>query len=324
MVRLDPESVARRAAWTPRRILRAHGAEPVERAVHGGRPTASPWCRWVGRRSFPVATAGGRARWPTRRTSCGSMQTYDVLAVTSPAVEPDDIPINVRHLVSGLATLTLSDKSPFVYARGRSTGAATTSTSSRSATGSRPTRSSPSRRRGVGRTSTPTRHASSTCPWRWASSTSPDAGQPCIMTPFTLAGAMAPVTLAGALVLQHMEAVAAITLAQLTNPGAPVMYGAFTSNVDMKSGIARIRYPRGDQGCARQRPAGPSHRRAVAVVGIERLHVGRCPGWLRDDDEHLRCAARRGQLDPACRRLAGEWVWPRASRSSSSTSRCAR
>jgi trimethylamine--corrinoid protein Co-methyltransferase len=37
-------------------------------------------------------------------------------------------------------------------------------------------------------------------------------------------------------VLQHAEFLAALTINQLVRPGAPVVYGAFTSNVDMKSG----------------------------------------------------------------------------------------
>jgi trimethylamine--corrinoid protein Co-methyltransferase len=57
-----------------------------------------------------------------------------------------------------------------------------------------------------------------------------------ILTPFTLAGAMAPVTLAGALVQQNAEALAGIAFTQLVRPGAPVVYGGFTSNVDMRSG----------------------------------------------------------------------------------------
>ena len=57
-----------------------------------------------------------------------------------------------------------------------------------------------------------------------------------MITPFTLAGAMAPVTMPGALVLQHAEALAGIVLSQSVRPGAPVVYGSFTSNVDMKSG----------------------------------------------------------------------------------------
>lgn len=62
------------------------------------------------------------------------------------------------------------------------------------------------------------------------------AGQVVCITPFTLAGAMAPVTLAGTLTQQNAEALAGITLAQVVNPGTPVVYGAFTSNVDMRTG----------------------------------------------------------------------------------------
>ncbi|CAJ2376719.1 MAG: putative (Trimethylamine--corrinoid protein) Co-methyltransferase [Arenicellales bacterium IbO2] len=61
-------------------------------------------------------------------------------------------------------------------------------------------------------------------------------GQPVVVTPFTLAGAMSPVTLAGALAQQNAEALGVIALIQMAAPGAPVMYGGFTSNVDMKSG----------------------------------------------------------------------------------------
>lgn len=68
-------------------------------------------------------------------------------------------------------------------------------------------------------------------------------GQVVCITPFTLSGAMAPVTLAGALVQQNAEALAAITLCQLVRPGTPVMYGGFTSNVDMKSGAPAFGTP---------------------------------------------------------------------------------
>lgn len=62
------------------------------------------------------------------------------------------------------------------------------------------------------------------------------AGQVVCITPFTLAGAMAPVTLAGTLTQQNAEALAGMTLAQVVRPGTPVVYGAFTSNVDMRTG----------------------------------------------------------------------------------------
>lgn len=68
-------------------------------------------------------------------------------------------------------------------------------------------------------------------------------GQPVTVTPFTLMGAMTPVTLAAALVQQNAEALFGAVLTQLVNPGTPVMYGAFTSNVDMRSGAPAFGTP---------------------------------------------------------------------------------
>jgi trimethylamine--corrinoid protein Co-methyltransferase len=68
-------------------------------------------------------------------------------------------------------------------------------------------------------------------------------GQPVIVTPFTLAGAMAPVTLAGAVALSLAEALSAIALLQYIAPGCPVAIGTFTSNVDMKSGAPAFGTP---------------------------------------------------------------------------------
>ena len=67
--------------------------------------------------------------------------------------------------------------------------------------------------------------------------------QPTIVAPFTLAGAMAPVTLAGAIALQTAEGLAAIALLQCVRPGSPVVYGSFTSNVDMKTGAPAFGTP---------------------------------------------------------------------------------
>ena len=68
-------------------------------------------------------------------------------------------------------------------------------------------------------------------------------GQPVVVTPFTLAGAMAPVTMSGAVALSIAEGLAAIVLLQLVNPGCPVAIGTFTSNVDMKSGAPAFGTP---------------------------------------------------------------------------------
>ena len=64
-----------------------------------------------------------------------------------------------------------------------------------------------------------------------------------VFTPFTLAGAMAPITVAGALVQQNAEALIGIAFTQLVRRGAPVMYGGFTSNVDMQSGAPAFGTP---------------------------------------------------------------------------------
>jgi len=68
-------------------------------------------------------------------------------------------------------------------------------------------------------------------------------GQAVCVTPFTLMGAMTPVSMAAALTQQNAEALAGILLTQLVRPGAPVIYGAFTSNVDMRSGAPAFGTP---------------------------------------------------------------------------------
>ena len=68
-------------------------------------------------------------------------------------------------------------------------------------------------------------------------------GQPVVATPFTLAGAMSPVSLAGALAQQNAEALFLVALSQIVRPGAPMVYGAFTSNVDMRTGAPAFGTP---------------------------------------------------------------------------------
>ncbi len=70
-----------------------------------------------------------------------------------------------------------------------------------------------------------------------------ELGQAVVVTPFTLMGAMAPITLAGALAQQNAEAIFGICLTQIVRKGAPVVYGGFTSNVDMKSGAPAFGTP---------------------------------------------------------------------------------
>ena len=68
-------------------------------------------------------------------------------------------------------------------------------------------------------------------------------GQPVVATPFTLAGAISPVSLAGAIAQQNAEALFLVALSQIVRPGAPMVYGAFTSNVDMRTGAPAFGTP---------------------------------------------------------------------------------
>jgi trimethylamine--corrinoid protein Co-methyltransferase len=68
-------------------------------------------------------------------------------------------------------------------------------------------------------------------------------GQAVIVTPFTLAGAMSPITIAGALAQQTAEALGVIAFTQMVRLGAPVIFGGFTSNVDMRSGAPAFGTP---------------------------------------------------------------------------------
>jgi trimethylamine---corrinoid protein Co-methyltransferase len=167
-------------------------------------------------------------------------QSFDVIHILGPSVEPQDVPGPLRHYAMMRAQICRADKPMFVYARGR--GQIEDSLAMI--------------RLGLGL---------SEADWAdgvWAytviNTNSPRqldnpmaqgiidfarAGQASIITPFCLAGAMAPVTVAGALVLQHAEALAGITLAQLARAGAPVSYGGFSSNVDMKSGAPAFGTP---------------------------------------------------------------------------------
>jgi trimethylamine--corrinoid protein Co-methyltransferase len=63
-----------------------------------------------------------------------------------------------------------------------------------------------------------------------------EANQAVVLTPFILMGAMSPVTIPAALVQQIAEALTGIALAQTIRPGAPVIFGSFLSNIDMQSG----------------------------------------------------------------------------------------
>ncbi len=160
-------------------------------------------------------------------------QAFDVIHVLGQMVEPQDVPLAERHLETSLAQLTLGDKAPYFYCRG-TPQLADCFAMARIAHGidaetfrSRPVCYT------ICNTNSPLQLD---VPMTDGIIEFAANGQLVIVTPFTLAGAMAPITIAGALTLAHAEALFGITLTQAVRPGAPVVYGSFTSNVDMKSG----------------------------------------------------------------------------------------
>lgn len=69
------------------------------------------------------------------------------------------------------------------------------------------------------------------------------AGQGCIISPFIVGGAMAPVSIAGTLTQVLAEALAGIAYSQLVRAGAPVVFGAFVTSIDMNSGAPTFGTP---------------------------------------------------------------------------------
>ncbi|HLQ11688.1 MAG TPA: trimethylamine methyltransferase family protein [Steroidobacteraceae bacterium] len=231
LVRIDRGLVARALATAPRSFL-MHASDAARSVPMGGRhvafaPTSGP--------PNIMDTAGGR-RAGTLEDFSNLMklcQHFDVIQVLGGAVEPQDVPVHLRHLEVMRAQLLLTDKIPFMFSRGHGQ-IADNFELIRIAHGltTEQFRDRPSCYTVIN-TNSPLQLD---IPMADGIVDTAAAGQVLIITPFTLAGAMAPVTIAGALTLAHAEALAGLTLAQMTRPGAPVIYGSFTSNVDMKSG----------------------------------------------------------------------------------------
>lgn len=171
--------------------------------------------------------------------------------VTMPVIEPDDCPLDSRHLDMLLAATRLTSKP--VFGSALSTAHATDSIEwSRLIHGEpiwRP--AGPDQPRPIASISTIVNVNS---PLRYdtrmleALLVYADAGQPVIVTPFLLMGAMSPVTVPSALAQQTAEVLAGIALIQLVREGAPVVMGSFLSTVDMQSGSPSFGGPESAQG----------------------------------------------------------------------------
>lgn len=168
-------------------------------------------------------------------------QIYDVIDFFSGyPVEPIDLPPDTRHLDASLAAYTLTDRAFSLYCL----GGGRVSDGIRMAAIARGVdleqiRSEPSVN-SVVNTNSPLRVDAPMCEGLIEMA---EYGQPVIVTPFTLAGAMCPITIAGALAQQNAEALGVIALSQIVKPGAPMVYGGFTSNADMRSGAPAFGTP---------------------------------------------------------------------------------
>jgi len=149
------------------------------------------------------------------------------------ATPPTDMPANSRHLDTTFVNLTLSDKAFFTtgIGGGRSRDAIEMSAIARGLS-LEEMKSNPSVMTNIN-VNSPRKLDDSMA---YGAMQMAMLGQPVAVTPFTLMGAMTPATMAGALAQQNAEALLGIALLQLTRPGTPAIYGAFTSNVDMRSG----------------------------------------------------------------------------------------
>ena len=238
-VRFDPEMVTEMVDAAPAEFT-LHGTSPAHDLQIGG-----DWVAYSSVASAPNfvdrATGrrtGDRAAYQLLLKLCQMLNS--IHTVGGYPVEPVDIHPSVRHLEATFDALTLMDKSFHVYSLGRQRNLDAIEMV-RIARGisddeldEQPSITS------IINASSPLRYDT---PMLEGIIQMARRNQPLIITPFTLAGAMAPITLAGALVQQNAEALAGIALTQVVRRGAPVLYGGFTSNVDMRSGAPAFGTP---------------------------------------------------------------------------------
>jgi trimethylamine---corrinoid protein Co-methyltransferase len=226
---LDPEFVLEQVAKAPHQFD-VQARNPAHSVTIGGQNMA--FSSVYG----PPFAREGEAR---REATYDDFNRFTMLAQSFDAIdsaggvicEPNDLPLDSRHLDMCLSHLTLTDK---VFQGNVVTGANAEDCIAMCEIV-------------FGRESleaTPAMISLINCnsPLRWDDRMLESlfaytrAGQPCIVTPFILMGAMSPVSIPAALAQQIAEALSGIALTQLIRPGAPVVFGSFLSNIDMQSG----------------------------------------------------------------------------------------
>lgn len=239
LVRFDPELVRELSAQAPAEFpLRARNATH-DLHIGGNRLVFSS----VGGPAFCSDLDKGR-RPGTYAELCDYLRLVQSLNVLHQegggAFEPMDLPPESRHLDLYLAQLTLLDKNAQAYPLGRARTRDCLEMNAIALGTDRDGLSDAPAVLAIINTNSPRQLDT---PMSEAVLELARHQQVCCITPFTLAGSMSPATQAGTLVQQTAEVLAVVALAQAIRPGAPVMYGAFASNVDMQSGAPALGTP---------------------------------------------------------------------------------
>jgi trimethylamine---corrinoid protein Co-methyltransferase len=238
-VRFDPALVEARIGLAPQEFT-LHARNPARKLAIGGRHVA-----FGSVASAPNSSdrSGGRRPGAIEdyRNFIRLGQTFDVIHFWGGyPVEPIDVHASIRHLEALFDMLTLSDKPIHAYSLGRERNLDAIEMVKIARGIDDETLDREPSLFTVINSSSPLRLDG---PMLEGVIQMARRNQVVVLTPFTLAGAMAPVTLAGALAQQHAEALAGLVMTQVVRPGAPFVYGGFTSNVDMKSGAPAFGTP---------------------------------------------------------------------------------
>ncbi|MEX0279957.1 MAG: trimethylamine methyltransferase family protein [Arenibacterium sp.] len=237
-----PVGLARKLCETAPSSFTQHARDPKKSVVIGGKTLV---CAPVYGPPFVRDASGGR-----RYATMDDFRKFVKLGYMSKwlhhsggtVCEPTDVPVNKRHLDMLMAHMTLSDK-PFM-------GSVT-----------EPSRASDSvemceilfGKDFVQENTVMTSLINVNSPLTFddvmmgAMEVYAQNNQACILSPFIVGGAMAPVSVAGTLTQVLAEVMAGIAYNQLIRPGAPVIFGAFVSSIDMNSGAPTFGTPEASQ-----------------------------------------------------------------------------
>jgi trimethylamine--corrinoid protein Co-methyltransferase len=237
-----PRGLARKLCATAPSTFTQHARNPANSVEIGGRglvlaPVYGP--------PFVRDAAGGR-----RYATMEDFSNFVRLAYMSPwlhhsggtVCEPTDIAVNKRHLDMLLAHMTLSDK-PYMGSVTEPSRAEDSVAMSKILFGDD----------FVDQNAVMTSLVNINSPLTFdatmmgALEVYAKANQACIISPFIVGGAMAPVSVAGTLTQVFAEVTAGVAYSQLIRPGAPVIFGAFVTSIDMNSGAPTFGTPEASQ-----------------------------------------------------------------------------